>query len=154
MFVVVLAFSAWFLYPVMRNVMQPWNNPTVLKDEVRAAEWIDVNVPVLSHFSGDLFACEMLTAVARQVCSVGGAWELADRPNDRYSANERVFLTNSSEEAHRLLLQYNSTYVLVADRTSFYAYGWKKPELEKFKDERFFELLHRDGRALVYHVIE
>ncbi|GEM_PF-1374774 len=153
-FVLALAASAWFMYPVMRSAIQPWNNPTVLPEEVRAAEWVDRNVPKLSHFSSDLFACEMLTAVARQVCSVGGAWELADRPNQRYAANEKVFLTNSSDEAHRLLLEYKSTYVLVADRTSFYAYGWKQPELEKFKDSRFFKLLHQDRRAFVYKVVQ
>lgn len=141
------------MYPVMRHVMQPWNNPTVLEEEVRAATWVDQYVPRLSRFSGDLFACEMLTAVGRQVCSVGGAWELADRPNERYTANEKVFLTNSSEDAYRLLIQYNSSYVLVADRTSFYAYGWKKPQLEKFRDVRFFKLLYRDGRAYVYRVV-
>jgi len=82
----------------------------------------------------------MITAVAREYCSIGGAWELADRPNDRYWSNQILFTANSSSAAWDEAKKWNIEYVLVADRNSFYAYGWKRPALGNFEDAKYFRL--------------
>ncbi len=153
-FLVALAFAlAAYTYPNMRNAMQPWNNPTALAEESESAQWAYSNTPKSAVFAADLFACEMITAVAVRTCSIGGAWELADRPNERYQSNEKAFLTESAEEASRELKAFNVTHVLVAKRTGFYAYGWKEPQTGKFSDGRYFELVFEKGKARVYKVL-
>ena len=153
--VVVLFFGILqYGYPSMRNHLGPWNNPTVLIEESESAEWAYANLPKNASFAADLFACEMITAVAVRVCSIGGAWELADRPNERYLATERAFLTNSSQEAHRIFQEYNVTHVLFGKRTGFYAYGWKEPELSKFSDRTYFEPVFSKGKAQILRVVQ
>jgi len=137
-----ICLAAAYAFPQMKGSLAGWYDPVVTTSEVKAAEWAYANVPHQSHFAGDMFACEMLTAVAFQICSIGGAWELADNANQRYSDNERAFLTNSSVEAHQLLAKYNITYVFVSTRLdsnkNFYAYGWKQPVIEKFEAPALF----------------
>ena len=149
-------FAATYSFPQMKNALSGWYDPVVTTSEVNAAKWAYDNVPHQSLFAGDMFACEMLTAVSFQVCSIGGAWELADNPNQRYSDNERVFLTNSSQEAHELLAKYNITYVFVSGREqpdkNFYAYGWKQPLMEKFDSPALFEKIYDVQGTKIYRV--
>ncbi len=148
--------SATYTYPQMRAALPGWYDPVVTASEIRAAEWAYDNVPHQSHFAGDMFACEMLTAVAFQICSIGGAWELADNPNQRYMDNERAFLTDSATEAHDLLAKYNITYVFVSTRQepnkNFYAYGWKQPLIEKFDTPGLFEKIYDNESTEIYVV--
>lgn len=144
--------SATYTFPQMRGVLSGWYDPVVTTGEIHAAEWAYNNLPHQSQFAGDMFACEMLTAVAFQICSVGGAWELADNANQRYSDNERAFLTNSSAEAHRLLAKYNITYVFVSGRQGFYAYGWKSASNEKFDSPELFGKIYDSEGAKIYIV--
>lgn len=154
LFILILAAAALYFFGEIRKTTSPWYGATVLEEEVELADWADKNLNKSKIFASDLFACEMLTAVARQLCAIGGAWELADRPNERYQANERVFVTNSSQEAYENLKRFNSEYVLVADRTGFYAYGWKKPQMQVFEDTKYFELVQSKGSARIYKVKE
>ncbi len=94
----------------------------------------------------------MLTAVARKTCSIGGAWELADRPNERFQDNERAFITNSSQEANALFSKYGIRYVFASGRNAFYAYGWKYPELGKFGDKNYFEKIYGKNGAEIWRV--
>jgi len=148
--------SAAYSFPQMKNALSGWYDPVVTTGEINAAEWAYDNVPHQSLFAGDMFACEMLTAVAFQICSIGGAWELADNANQRYSDNERVFLTNSSAEAHDLLAKYNIRYVFASDRQdynkNFYAYGWKQPLLEKFDEPALFGKIYDSEGTKIYLV--
>jgi len=138
--------AANYTFPLMKGSLYGWYDPVVSASEVEAAKWAYDNVPHQSHFAGDMFACEMLTAVAFQICSIGGAWELADNANQRYSDNEKVFLTDSATEAHALLAKYNITYVFVSTRLennkNFYAYGWKQPVIEKFEAPELFQKIY------------
>lgn len=154
--VFVLAISAaafWAVYPATKSAVYGWSDPVVTRGEVRAAEWVYDNLPHRRVFACDLFACEMLTAVGFEIGAVGGAWELADNPNQRYTDNERSFLTTDAAEAHSLMANRNVEYVLVAPgRQNFYAYGWKQPEISKFGDSRYFELVYFVDGAYVYRV--
>lgn len=153
-FVLLLA-AAIVLYatPRMSAVLTPWYSPVVTAQEVEAAEWVQRNVQPKQLFAGDLFACEMLTAVARQVCSVGGAWELADNANQRFYDNERAYMTNSSDEAHTLLKRYGVRYVFIAGRSAFYGYGWKQPEAQKFHDASRFAPIYSNRDVEIFEVL-
>lgn len=145
--------SQAYAYKNMENELAPWYGPMISQDEIAAAMWADENLAHWQLFSADLFACEMLTAVARQYCSVGGAWELADNANQRFADNEKVFTTPSALEAWQLSKKYGVKYVLVEARQSFYGYGYKLPNAGKFSDTKYFRLIHRVGRASVYEVV-
>lgn len=140
-------------YPTVRSQLSPWYDPIVSRDEVAVALWADANLPPRALYAADLFACEMLTATARAICAVGGAWELADNANQRFSENERAFLSNSSEEAWQVFRKYEARYVLTSPRTAFYAYGYKPPSNQKFGDARYFQLVHQAGEAKLYKVV-
>lgn len=146
-FLLAAGFVAWqYVAPSMKGTLSSWYDPVVTPGEVEAAKWSYDNLQHQRLFAADLFACEMLTAVAFQVCSVGGAWELADNPNQRFLDNQQFFLTNSSQEAYGLVTKYGIDYAFVADRSGFYAYGWKQPALEKFSDSDYFEKIYgKDG---------
>ena len=144
--------SAAYTFPQMKNALSGWYDPVVTTGEINAAEWAYDNVPHQAQFAGDMFACEMLTAVAFQICSIGGAWELADNANQRYMDNEKVFLTESATEAHELLAKNNITYVFVSDRQGFYAYGWKSPSMEKFENNTVFEKIYDNESTKIYIV--
>jgi hypothetical protein len=152
-FLAACALSAYiWVYPQMNSSLSGWYNPVVTPGEVTAAEWVYDNLPHQSQFAGDMFACEMLTAVGFQICSIGGAWELADNPNRRYSDNQQVFMTNSSSEASGLLKKYGISYVFVDQRQGFYAYGWKTPDISKFDDGTFFEQVYAENGTYIYKV--
>ncbi len=154
LFLLVIAYSASsYVYPSMHDTLSSWSDPVVTPSEVKTAEWIFDNLPHQSLFAGDLFGCEMLTATAFQVCSVGGAWELADNPNLRYQDNERSFLTSDASEAHSLMVKYGIQYVFVNGRQNFYAYGWKTPEIDKFNDQRCFKQVYSLNGTYVYQVL-
>ncbi|MFA6329505.1 MAG: hypothetical protein WCX64_02355 [Candidatus Micrarchaeia archaeon] len=144
--------AAAYTFPQMKGSLSGWYDPVVTTGEINAAEWAYDNLPHQSHFAGDMFACEMLTAVAFQICSMGGAWELADNPNQRYSDNERTYLTDSATEAHGLLAKYNITYVFASSRQGFYAYGWKDAKNEKFDTPALFEKIYDADGAKIYKV--
>jgi len=144
--------AAQYTFPQMKNSLSGWYDPVVTTGEISAAEWAYDNLPHQSQFAGDMFACEMLTAVAFQICSVGGAWELADNANQRYSDNEKAFLTDSASEAHGLFSKYNITYVFAGDRQGFYAYGWKQPSNAKFDTPEFFEKIYDNESTKIYIV--
>jgi hypothetical protein len=124
----------------------------VTKEEVDAALWVDKNIPAKSLFAADLFACEMLVSAGNQFCTIGGAWELADRANTRFYENEQAFMSNSSEQAHSLFVKYGVQYVFTHPRTSFYAYGWKKGNISKFEDARYFERIYSDRGVEIFKV--
>ena len=156
-FLLVCAYvSAAYTFPQMKNSLAGWYDPVVTTGEIHAAEWAYDNVPHQSQFAGDMFACEMLTAVAFQICSIGGAWELADNANQRYMDNEKVFITESATEAHELLAKNNVTYVFVSDRgesnKNFYAYGWKQPVIEKFETLELFEKIYDNEGTKIFIV--
>ncbi|MFA6049145.1 MAG: hypothetical protein WC792_04370 [Candidatus Micrarchaeia archaeon] len=136
----------------MKNSLGPWYDAVVTREEVDAAIWADENVAQKDLFAADLFACEMLTAVSRKICSIGGAWELADRPNERFQDNEKAFMTNSSGEAFALLSKYGIKYVFASNRQAFYAYGWKQPDLGKFSDKKFFEKIYDKAGVKIWRV--
>ncbi len=136
----------------MKNTLGPWYDAVVWPEEVDAAIWADKNLPRKELFAADLFACEMLAAVARKTCSIGGAWELADRPNERFQDNEKAFLSNFSKEKYTLLTKYGIKYVFASNRQAFYAYGWKYPELEKFGNELFFEKIYDEKGVKIWKV--
>lgn len=144
--------AAAYTFPQMKNALSGWYDPVVTPGEINAAGWAYDNLPHQSQFAGDMFACEMLTAVAFQVCSIGGAWELADNANQRYSDNEKAFITESPTEAHDLLAKYNITYVFVSDRQGFYAYGWKQPSIDKFDQTALFEKIYNNESTKIYRV--
>ncbi len=152
-FVAALAYAAFSAREAQWNVVAPWYGTVVTQDEVTAAQWVDENIPHWQHFSADLFSCEMITAVARQYCSIGGAWELADRANDRYWTNQDMFTTNSSKQAWDDAKKYGVDYVLFANRNSFYAYGWKMPETAKFDDAQYFKKIYENGDSKIYEVV-
>ncbi len=149
---VVVAYGSLASFNSMKSTLAPWYGPVVTEDEVTLAQWADVNIPHNTLFAADLFGCEMLTATARAICTVGGAWELADNPNQRFYDNERSFLANSSEESWQLFRQYNVTYVMTAPRTMFYGYGYKQPDNAKFSDTKYFTLVKSIGVANLYAV--
>lgn len=140
-------------YSSVRSHLTPWYDPVVTRDEVQMALWADENLLPRTLYAADLFACEMLTATARGVCTIGGAWELADNANQRFAENEKAFLANSPEEAWNIFSKYGVQYVLTAPRTGFYAYGYKTASLEKFGDGRYFQLVHQEGQAKLYRVL-
>ncbi len=145
--------SAFYVFPFARGVEGPWYGAVVTPEEVDAALWVDSHVARNSLFAADLFACEMLVSAGGQLCAVGGAWELADNPNQRFSDNEKAFLTNSSQEAHSLFRKYGVQYVFVHPRNGFYAYGWKPPSMAKFDDTQFFKLAYQGaGGTRIYSV--
>lgn len=150
--IVIYLASSQYAYAFVTGQLAPWYGPMVTPDEVAAAQWVDANVPHWKLFSADLFACEMITAVARQYCSVGGAWELADHSTERFSDNEKAFTTSSAKEAWDLSRKYGIGYVLVTQRQSFYGYGYKAPNATKFDDPQYFKLIHSAGTARVYEV--
>jgi len=152
-FVIVLAYAALSARAGQWNAVSPWYDAVVTPGEVSAAQWVDANVPHWQLFAADLFSCEMITAVARQHCSIGGAWELADRANDRYWSNQNIFTTNSSREAWDEAKKYAIDYVLVTDRNSFYAYGWKRPNSFVFEDVQYFKKIYDEGDSKVYEVV-
>ncbi|MBI3587812.1 hypothetical protein HY995_00695 [Candidatus Micrarchaeota archaeon] len=152
-FIVLLAIAAYWLGRDSAGSLSPWYSPVVEPGEVSAALWVDANVESRQVFSGDLFNCEMLTAVSRQYCSVGGAWELADRPNERFSKNERMFLTNSSSQAWQLARDYGVQFVFTSGRQGFYAYGWKPPENGKFGDVNYFRKVYDRSGTEIYRVL-
>ncbi len=129
-----------------------WYSPVVTPEEVHAALWADENLPAHSLFAADLFACEMMVSAARMVCTIGGAWELADRANQRFADNEKVFTTNDSAESFYLLTSYGVEYVLVHPRTSFYGFGWKPPNLALFSNSSLFELIYDMNATRIYRV--
>jgi hypothetical protein len=143
--------SSW-AYPHMTGALSGWYDPVVTPGEVAAAQWAYDNLPHQSQFAGDMFACEMVTAVGFQICSIGGAWELADDPNQRYSDNERAFMTDSSAEAYGLLKKLNVSYVVADERQGFYAYGWKQANLTKFNDGILFEKIYSQNATYIYKV--
>ncbi|MEM0475586.1 MAG: hypothetical protein QW343_02210 [Candidatus Norongarragalinales archaeon] len=151
-FVALLAYAALSAREQQWNAVAPWYDAVVTPDEVRAAQWVDAALPHWRLFAADLFSCEMLTAVARQHCSIGGAWELADRANDRYWSNQLVFTTNSSREGWSEAKKWGIEFVLVADRNSFYAYGWKRPNAQNFEDAKFFKKIYDKGDTKIYEV--
>ena len=144
--------GAWN-YASVNSALSPWYDPIVTRDEVKLALWADGNIPPGTLYAADLFACEMLTATARAVCSVGGAWELADNANQRFSDNEKAFLTNSSKEAWELNAKYGVKFVLTSPRTGFYAYGYKQPQNLKWNDSGHFQLYREEGQAKLYKVV-
>ncbi len=139
-------------YSSVHSALTPWYEPIVSQDEVQMALWADANLPPRTLYAADLFACEMLTATARGVCSIGGAWELADNANQRFSENEKAFLSNSSQEAWGIFKKYGSQYVLAAPRTGFYAYGYKQPANEKFENLTYFQAIYQIGEVKLYKV--
>ncbi len=139
-------------FSATKGSLGPWYDAVVTSTEVDAAIWADKNVAQKELFAADLFACEMLTAVSRKVCSIGGAWELADRPNERFQDNEKAFMSNSSKEAFSLLAKYGIKYVFASGRNAFYAYGWKYPELEKFEDSDLFEKIYDQKGVKIWRV--
>lgn len=141
-------------YSSVRSQLSPWYEPIVTRDEVQLALWADENLPAGTLYAADLFACEMLTATARGICTIGGAWELADNANQRFADDEKAFLSNSSKEAWEIFRKYEARYVLTSPRTAFYAYGYKPPSNEKFGDAKYFSLVHQIGQAKLYKVIE
>ncbi len=153
-FVALLAYAALSSREQQWNLVAPWYDAVVTPGEVRAAQWVDASIPHWKLFAADLFSCEMLTAVAREHCSIGGAWELADQPNDRYWSNQIIFTTNSSVEAWDNARKYAIGFILVADRNSFYAYGWKKPQTIQFQDARYFKKIYDEGDTVIYEVAE
>jgi hypothetical protein len=144
--------AATYAFPQMQYSLSGWYDPVVTTGEIHAAEWAYDNLPHQSQFAGDMFACEMLTAVAYQICSIGGAWELADNANQRYTDNERVFISDSPAVAHDLLAKYNITYVFASGRQGFYAYGWKQPLLDKFDQPALFEKIYDAEGTRIYRV--
>jgi len=140
-------------FDVMSNTLAPWYDPVVKLDEVALAEWSNENIPHNTLFAGDLFACEMLTATARAICTVGGAWELADNANTRFFENEKAFTANSSKESWEIFKKYRATYVLVHPRQAFYGYGYKQPHNENFEEKKYFELVKQIGQAKLYQVL-
>jgi hypothetical protein len=153
-FVLVLAYAALSARASVWGDVSPWYDAVVTRDEVRAAEWVDDSLPHWQVFGADLFSCEMITGVARQHCAIGGAWELSDRVNERYQANQEVFVTNSSQTAWEKAIEFGTRYILVADRNSFYAYGWKRPNIEKFDDAAFFKKIYEYGDTKIYEVLK
>lgn len=152
-FFILLATAAFaYTLPTMRNTLTPWYGAVVTREEVDAALWADANLPRKSFFAADLFACEMLVSAGGMVCSIGGAWELADRANQRFYDNERAFLSKDAREARDLFAQYGVQYVFVHPRTGFYAYGWKQPEMKKFEDARYFTPVYDLNNAKIYSV--
>lgn len=149
-FFVILIALLIYSYKEVSNTIFPWYEPVVSKGEVQAMKWIDLNIKPKSQFAADLFACESLTALSRQTCSIGGAWELADNPNQRYSATQDIFLTSSADEAIQKIKQYGIEYVLTAERQSFYAYGWKTPNNTKFLEPGKFRPIYSDDENKVY----
>ena len=152
-FVLVLAYYAFSVRETHWNTVTAWYDAVVTRDEVRAAQWVDANVPHWRLFAADLFSCEMITTVARQHCTIGGAWELADRANDRYWSNQMMFTANSSLDAWKEAEKWSVDYVLVADRNSFYAYGWKRPNSAVFDDAQYFKKIYDEGDSKVYEVV-
>lgn len=153
-FVALFAYAALGARSAQWNAVSPWYDAVVTKGEVQAAQWMDENVPHWSLVAADLFSCEMITAVGRQHCSIGGAWELADNPNDRYWTNQDMFTTNSSKQAWDDARKYGVQYVLMTDRNSFYAYGWKKPVIETFQNAQFFKKVFENEDTTIYEVVE
>ena len=141
-----------YVIPQTSSMLSGWDSPTITPAELAAAKWANDYLPQQSLFACDLFACEMITAVGYKIGSVGGAWELSDRPNERYMDNERSFITESAEEAHRLMARWKIQYVIVADRQGFYAYGWKRPAIAKFFDSAYFEKVYDKGGAHIFRV--
>jgi hypothetical protein len=152
-FVALLAYAALSAREAQWNAVAPWYDAVVTRGEVRAAQWADANLPHWRLFAADLFSCEMITAVARQHCSIGGAWELADNPNDRYWVNQDMFTTNSSKQAWDDAKKYRVEFVLVTDRNSFYAYGWKQPNEQNFEDAQYFKKIYDEGDTKIYEVV-
>ena len=151
-FVAIVLAAAWLAFAGAKGTLGPWYDPVVTKEEVDAAIWVDKNIPAKSLFAADLFACEMLVSAGNQVCTIGGAWELADNANTRFYENEQAFMSNSSQQAHTLFAKYRVQYVFVHPRTSFYAYGWKKGNITKFSDAKYFERVYADRGTEIYRV--
>lgn len=146
--------GAFAFFPIINGSLAPWYGPVVAEDEVQLALWVDGNLPHGTLFAADLFACEMLTATARVVCSVGGAWELADRANQRFFDNEKAFIAESPREAWDIFREYGVKYAFTSSRKGFYGYGYKDAPLEKFADGNYFEFVRAVGSARVYRVKE
>lgn len=144
----------WANFSAVHWQLTPWYEPVVTPDEVQLAIWADNNLPFRTLYAADLFACEMLTATARGICTIGGAWELADNANQRFSENEKAFLSNSSQEAWNIFAKYNAQYVLTSPRSGFYAYGYKQPMNEKFSDPKYFKFVHQEGQAKLYKILK
>ncbi len=151
-FVAIVLAAAWLSAAPAKNTLGPWYDPVVTKEEVDAAIWVDKNIPQKSLIAADLFACEMLASAGNQVCTIGGAWELADKANTRFYENEQAFMSNSSKQGHDLLKKYGVQYVFTHPRTSFYAYGWKKGNISKFKDTQYFERIYSDRGVEIFKV--
>lgn len=148
---VILAVALLFhFHKQVLDLTGPWYDPVIRPSEVQAMKWVDANLASKQQFAADLFACESITALSRQICSIGGAWELADHPNERYSATEKAFTTESADEAYAELTKYGVQYVLVAERSSFYAYGWKEPKLDKFMNSTRFKTIYADDENKTY----
>lgn len=150
---VIVFYGATTGFQTMRGTLAPWYDPVVSNDEVLLALWADENVAHETLFAGDLFACEMITATARGICTVGGAWELADNANKRFFENEKAFTANSSKEAHEIFVKYKAEYAVAHPRQAFYGYGYKQPRNNNFEDKKYFALAKQIGEAKLYKVI-
>ncbi|MFQ5405754.1 MAG: hypothetical protein ACE5DI_01200 [Candidatus Micrarchaeia archaeon] len=139
-------------FSAMKGLLEPWYGAVLTKEETQAAIWADKNIPRKELFAADLFACETLTAVSQKTCTIGGAWELADNPNQRFSENEKAFTTNSTFEAYQILKKYNVKYVFYSPRNAFYAYGWKYPQTEKFNDNKYFDVIYDKDEVKILKV--
>lgn len=144
------ACSQW-VYSFAINGTSGWFDPVVTQGELETAKWAYANVPHQSVFACDMFACETLTATSFQIGAIGGAWELADRANERYMDNEKSFLSNSSVEAYNLMKKWNITYVFANTRSGFYAYGWKDANLNKFAESpEMFEKIYENQSTYIF----
>lgn len=143
---------AAYAFPLMQSALAGWYDPMVSPQEIEAMLWVDKNIPHGSLFAADLFACESLTMAARMVCSIGGAWELADRPNERFWDTERIFNSSSGEEAWRLLRKWGIQYVFVYYRISYYGFGYKYPSLSQFEESKYFTSIYSRDGVKIYKV--
>lgn len=153
-FFATLAGAAYLTLPPAVEALRPWYGAVIAPEEVEAALWLNENIARETLISGDLFACEMLVSVSALRCTIGGAWELEDNAGKRYSDNEKIYLSKEAREAAAILKQYGVKYVFTHSRTSYYAYGWKAPENEKFEDERFFKIVYSNKSSRIFAVVQ
>ncbi len=145
---------AYFSYADLGSAVEkarPWMNPVVTREELAAVEWVKRNTVEREVFVTDIFGGELLMGRALREGTEGGDWAIVPDVVEKMADIDRLYDSNSSEEAWRLAKKHGAKWVWVPNRQLFAGFSWKYANEDKFFDTRFFELVF-ENRTKIFRV--
>lgn len=132
------------------SLAEPWMNPIITREELKAIDWVKANTAPRTVFMSDIFGGEFLMANLREGTE-GGDWAIIPNVVERMSDVQNNFYgASDSKKAWETAKKYDAEYVWAPNRQVFAGFSWVSiPEF--LDDEQYFEKVFDNG-ARVYKI--